>query len=258
MRSMRFSIAMCVALIGAASAFAPVAAQRSRRQAEPTPQTAASRAACGSGLTALVHARMKDGETRQEARRFADLLVESFANKGADRESLLGSVAEQARGDGLTASDRAALEASACIAVVGTAFDAGMVDSSELRSYWEVRKKTLLPPPPPRVPGPASNECITADFGIGTRGQPFLLRNRCDYAVVAAFCAIEARAGSPAEEISCESGSYATYDIKPRHAAMVVSDSREVKWFACRPPLTPRVWWDSTRPDPGQGICEEE
>lgn len=238
------ALALCVAG-GAATASA---------QSPAGPEHAAIRAACTASLTTLTNAIGQEGKTRLDAAREVDLLVQSFAARGPDRDQILSAVSDAIRAEGLTPRRRAELEASACVAIAGTAFDAGMTEASELRTYWNARRTTVIPA---AETGPQVNACVTADYGKSVRGEPFLLRNRCDYPVTAAYCLLQARPGSPSEEVSCEQDRYAIYDIKPHHAAMIVfADGGGNRWYACRPPFRPRVWWQASE-TAAKGVCEK-
>ena len=223
-------------------------------QSPAGPEHAAIRAACTASLTALANAIVHEGRTRADATQEVDLLLQSLPPRGPERDQVLSGVSEQIRAGGLGARRRAELEATACVAIAATAFDAGMTEAPELRTYWGARRKTLIPP---AETAPHVNTCLSSDYGKSVRGEPFLLRNRCDHPVTAAYCLIQARPGSPSDEVACEKDRYEIHDIKPHHAAMIVlADGAGNRWYACQAPFRPRVWWQASEAT-AKGICEK-
>lgn len=223
-------------------------------QSPSGPEHAAIRAACTASLTALANAIVHEGNTRAYAAQEVDRLVQALPARGPERDQMLSAASEQIRAGGLGARRRAELEAAACVAIAATAFDAGMTEATELRTYWDARRKTLIPP---AEAGLHVNSCLSADYGKSVRGEPFLLRNRCDYPVTTAYCLLQARPGSPSDEVACEKDRYAIYEIRSHHAALIVlADGAGNRWFACRAPFRPRVWWQASDTT-AKGICEK-
>lgn len=244
MRAFLAAPALCIAVTAATSS----------AQSPAGPEHAAIRTACTASLNALANAIVHEGRTRGDATQEVDRLVQTLPARGPERDQLLSTVSEQIRAGGLSTRRRAEIEATACVAIAAIAFDAGMTEAPELRTYWDARRKALIPP---AETGPHVNTCLSADYGKSVRGEPFLLRNRCDHPVTAAYCLIQARSGSPSDEVACEKDRYAIHDIKAHHAAMIVlADGAGNRWFACRAPFRPRVWWQASETT-AKGICEK-